>query len=317
VGSLLIATQVSQASFSLSGVRNMSKFTIEERGSLNDFDYRIYFRDANGPISPFHDIPLRAAGNDCNTFNMIVEVPRWTNAKMEISTKDPLNPIKQDIKKEKLRFVANCFPHHGYIWNYGALPQTWENPHAVDAATKCKGDNDPIDVCEIGSKIHKRGDVVQVKVLGVFGLIDEGETDWKILAIDVTDPLADKLKDVEDIERLMPGYLRATVEWFRIYKIPDGKPENQFAFSGEAKNAAFALKLIAETHEYWLNLSKKVIPNDGGLALQRVTDSSSAFAITIDDANTIVNNNPAPGEARPLDPYVGKWHYVTVNPVNN
>ena len=24
------------------------------------------------------------------------------------------------------RFVANCFPHHGYIWNYGAIPQTWE-----------------------------------------------------------------------------------------------------------------------------------------------------------------------------------------------
>ena len=27
------------------------------------------------------------------------------------------------MKKGKLRFVANCFPHHGYIWNYGALPQ--------------------------------------------------------------------------------------------------------------------------------------------------------------------------------------------------
>ena len=26
----------------------------------------------------------------------------------------------------KLRYVANCFPHHGYIWNYGAIPQTWE-----------------------------------------------------------------------------------------------------------------------------------------------------------------------------------------------
>jgi inorganic pyrophosphatase len=86
-------------------------------------------------------------------FNMVVEVPRWTNAKMEIATKDPLNPIKQDVKKGALRFVANCFPHHGYIWNYGALPQTWENPGATDAATGCKGDNDPIDVCEIGGKV--------------------------------------------------------------------------------------------------------------------------------------------------------------------
>jgi hypothetical protein len=54
---------------------------------------------------------------------MIVEVPRWTNAKMEISKEEPFNPIKQDIKRGKLRFVRNCFPHHGYIWNYGAFPQ--------------------------------------------------------------------------------------------------------------------------------------------------------------------------------------------------
>jgi len=54
---------------------------------------------------------------------MIVEVPRWTNAKMEISTEEPFNPIKQDIKKGRLRYVRNCFPHHGYIWNYGAFPQ--------------------------------------------------------------------------------------------------------------------------------------------------------------------------------------------------
>lgn len=69
-----------------------------------------------------HDIPL-FADQENKIFNMVVEIPRWTNAKMEICLKEPLNPIKQDVKKEKLRYVANCFPHHGYIWNYGALPQ--------------------------------------------------------------------------------------------------------------------------------------------------------------------------------------------------
>lgn len=34
---------------------------------------------------------------------MVVEVPRWSNAKMEISLKEKLNPIKQDEKKGKLR----------------------------------------------------------------------------------------------------------------------------------------------------------------------------------------------------------------------
>lgn len=71
--------------------------------------------------------------------------------------------------------MANCFPHKGYIWNYGALPQTWEDPEHVDASTQCKGDGDPIDVCEIGHKVHKRGAVIQVKVLGTLAMIDEGK----------------------------------------------------------------------------------------------------------------------------------------------
>ena len=41
----------------------------------------------------------------------------------QISKDLPLNPIVQDQKKGKARFVHNCFPHHGYIWNYGAFPQ--------------------------------------------------------------------------------------------------------------------------------------------------------------------------------------------------
>jgi inorganic pyrophosphatase len=54
---------------------------------------------------------------------------------MEIATKEPLNPIKQDVKKGALRYVKNVYPHHGYIWNYGAIPQTWENPEKKDAET--------------------------------------------------------------------------------------------------------------------------------------------------------------------------------------
>lgn len=155
--------------------------------------------------------------------------------------------------------MANIFPHKGYIWNYGALPQTWEWPEHVDKATGCRGDNDPIDVCEIGSRVAKRGDVIQVKILGTLALIDEGETDWKLLAIDVNDPLAEKLEDVGDIEKVFPGLLRATVEWFRFYKVPDGKPENKFAFDSEAKDAAYAKNVVAETHQFWQKLINKEV----------------------------------------------------------
>jgi hypothetical protein len=58
--------------------------------------------------------------------------------------------------------------------------------------------------------------------------------------------------DIEDVERHLPGLLRATNEWFRIYKIPDGKPENQFAFSGECKNKKYIYHfhcIEPETHK--------------------------------------------------------------------
>lgn len=63
--------------------------------------------------------------------------------------------------------------------------------------------------------------------------------------------------DIKDIEKHFPGLLKATVEWLKIYKIPDGKPENKFAFNSEPKNAEFALKIVSDTHEYWKGLVQK------------------------------------------------------------
>ena len=147
----------------------MANYTVEERGQLNTLGYKCYIKnaDTNQYVSPFHDIPLYHNKSD-KTINVVIEIPRWSNAKMEISKSDKLNPIIQDTKKSKLRFVNNVFPHHGYIWNYGGLPQTWEDPNMVDKETGCIGDNDPLDVCEIGSTILGRGAVAQVKVLGMF-----------------------------------------------------------------------------------------------------------------------------------------------------
>ena len=99
-----------------------SQWTTREHGQKFSLDYRCYLEKDGKPVSPFHDIPLYA--NEQQTIlNMIVEIPRWSNAKQEISKEEFLNPIKQDVKKGKLRFVRNCFPHKGYLWNYGAFPR--------------------------------------------------------------------------------------------------------------------------------------------------------------------------------------------------
>jgi len=279
-------------------------------GAANTLEHRIYFTNQDGTlVSPFHDIPLYA-DQSRSIFNMVVEIPRWSNAKMEISKEEVLNPIKQDTKNGKLRYVRNCFPHKGYLWNYGAFPQTWEDPDSVHNETKAKGDNDPLDVCEIGELVGKPGEVKQVKVLGVMALLDEGETDWKVIVIDVNDPLASRLNDVEDIERHLPGLLRATNEWFRIYKIPDGKPENQFAFSGEAKNRKYALEVIKECHEAWVRM----------VADQTVRPEIKRENGTLDSASSVdtetvgVPHQSESVHAAGIDPSIDKWFFISGAP---
>ncbi|KAI6011758.1 nucleosome remodeling factor-38kD-like protein, partial [Pisolithus microcarpus] len=80
------------------------------------------------------------------------------------------------------------------------------------------------------------------------------KTDWKVIIVDIHDPLTPKLNNIEDVEHHLPGLIRAMNEWFRIYKIPDGKGENTFAFSGEAKNKKYVTEIIHECHKAWCHL---------------------------------------------------------------
>ena len=114
----------------------MSSYSTRQVGAANTLDYKVYIEKMVNQFlhsTIFHYTPMKKT-----ILNMIVEVPRWTNAKLEISKEQKLNPIIQDTKKGKLRFVRNCFPHHGYIHNYGAFPQTWEDPNQSIQKPKLK-----------------------------------------------------------------------------------------------------------------------------------------------------------------------------------
>lgn len=50
---------------------------------INFFSKLIITEDKDGPISPMHDIPLLADSAN-KIYNMVVEIPRWTQAKMEV-----------------------------------------------------------------------------------------------------------------------------------------------------------------------------------------------------------------------------------------
>ena len=68
-----------------------SGYSVRKNGAPNTLEHRIYIEKDGVPLSPFHDIPLYA--NEQQTvLNMIVEIPRWTNAKMEVSDQPLTRP---------------------------------------------------------------------------------------------------------------------------------------------------------------------------------------------------------------------------------
>lgn len=225
---------------------NITTSAVGEIGSL---DYRLSFFRNGKSISPWHEIPLKSG----EYFNMITEIPKYHKKKMEINAKEKLNPIAQDVKKGLPR------EYHGPIfWNYGCLPQTWEDPQVKHNHLGAFGDNDPVDVVEIGSTALEVGSVTKVKVLGAFAMIDDGELDWKVLVVAADDKLAGELHDVSDLEKKHPEVISGVREWFRWYKSPDGKPLNSFGFDERCLDRKAAEDIIMETHHLWANLMSGV-----------------------------------------------------------
>jgi inorganic pyrophosphatase len=242
-------------------------------------------------ISLWHDVTLvhvdPVTGKPTPYLNFVNEIPKFSRKKYEIATDEIGNPIKQDEKKGVLRE----FKKGDIFFNYGCLPRTWEDPTFIHPdAEGCRGDNDPLDICEIGLKVIKPGDVRPVKILGVLCMIDEGEADWKVVTIDAEDKWAPFLNDIEDVEEHLPGTLDAIREWFRTYKIPDGKPPNVFGLDEKFMNKSYALEIIKECNHAWKELitgeKERNISHmeEGVKKLVRKLSKSNLLSLAADDS---------------------------------
>ncbi|KAJ3328809.1 Inorganic pyrophosphatase [Blyttiomyces sp. JEL0837] len=236
----------------------MTEYKTRIVGARNTIDYRVFLENSLGKVvSPFHDIPLYA-NKEKTVVNMVVEIPRWTNAKL-----------------------------------------------------------------------------AQVKILGTLALLDQGETDWKVICIDVTDPLASKLNDIEDVEKHMPGLLPATTEWFTFLfsaKRPtvytnhdskstqiDSKTELNGAFSDVVKNKDYTNKVIYTSHEVWRKLITRAVPSSGDkykITVANTEVSDSPYKVSTND--TVYKTLPADSRkpAVPIHPTIDKWFCTSGEPTN-
>ncbi|KAF7458082.1 Inorganic pyrophosphatase [Cryptosporidium felis] len=277
--------------------------TREEVGTKDSIEYRIFYKNEEGKrISPWHDVPLWFSETPL-LYNMIIEIPKLTNKKFEINTKEEFTPLFQDRKLERLRTYPGPIP-----WNYGAFPQTWEDPNKKgdEMVGFSHGDNDPLDAIEIGMGPLPRGTVIPVKILGCLALIDDDELDWKIVCIRICDPHASRLNDITDIEIFFPGTIDRIRRWFGLYKAVENKDigkVNMYGHCGEPQSAEFAHTVISETHHSYMGLikgeadggslwvPKSLLGTSDGATLTHTTCStSSTTAISSGDIGRISIN---------------------------
>ena len=60
------------------------QYGVRKVAAPNTLEHRVYVEQDGVPVSPFHDIPLYA-NQEQTILNMVVEIPRWTNGKLEVS----------------------------------------------------------------------------------------------------------------------------------------------------------------------------------------------------------------------------------------
>jgi len=206
----------------------------------------IFLTKNNKVISFMHDLKYKHLGY----YRMVCEIPKGTKSKMEISTKLKNNPIIHDKLDGKKRY----FKYGKMRWNYGAIPQTFEDPNHIYKETGFKGDSDPVDIIDIGEKKINIGEIIWVKILGALPLVDEGETDWKIIAINKDDPNASKFNDVNNISI---DEKKKIYDWFINYKVKSKGVKNIIAMNKKIQSKKLAIKVIKSCNNLWKKKFKK------------------------------------------------------------
>ena len=144
--------------------------------------------------------PISSSGN----INAVIEIPSGTHDKFEVSKET--GQIVQDIEDglpRKIKYI-------GYPGNYGMIPKTLLSPETG-------GDGDPLDVIVLGEQLQK-GSVVEIKLIGILKMLDEGEVDDKLIAVMVNNSIFSDVNSFNELKKSYQGITEILEIWFTNYK---------------------------------------------------------------------------------------------------
>ncbi len=126
----------------------------------------------------------------------VIEVPKGSRNKYEYSKSAGI------IKLDRVLYS----PLH-YPGDYGFIPQTFFE------------DGDPTDILVMMNEATFPGCVVETRVLGMFKMIDGGESDYKVLGVPATDPNFEHLQAFDDVPS---HFIKEVSHFFMTYKQLEG-----------------------------------------------------------------------------------------------
>lgn len=179
------------------------------------------------------DLMKLDALNADGTARAIVEIPTGTSAKWEVSKDDP-KAVYWEYKNGEPRVVN----YLGYPGNYGAIPGT-------ALPKELGGDGDPLDVIILGQAVP-RGEIVDVRIIGVLKMLDGGEQDDKLIAVLAEESPFSHIESISQLDKEFPGVSDIIDTWFANYKGPDGGMEG-LGFE-DAESAIAVLKAAADNY---------------------------------------------------------------------